>query len=120
MLLIRPWIRVNRHRIRAYHIAFFIFIVANIGGCITPIGDPPLFLGYLQGVPFWWVAKQCLPMWATGVGILLAMFYFVDRHNFLRAPKTVREMETVDDEQRLMIITPTPALRFAECCRRGC
>src|SRR5207253_6657276 len=44
MLLIRPWIGVNRHRIRAYHIVFFIFLVANIGGCLTPIGDPPLFL----------------------------------------------------------------------------
>ena len=58
MLLIRPWIRMNQHRIKAFHIIFFIFIVANIGGCLTPIGDPPLFLGYLQGVPFWWVMKN--------------------------------------------------------------
>jgi Na+/H+ antiporter NhaD/arsenite permease-like protein len=47
MLLIRPWIRMNQYRITAYHIVFFIFIVANVGGCLTPIGDPPLFLGYL-------------------------------------------------------------------------
>ena len=60
MLLIRPWIRMNRCRVTAYHIAFFIFIVANVGGCLTPIGDPPLFLGYLQGVPFWWVGKKLL------------------------------------------------------------
>jgi hypothetical protein len=91
MLLIRPWIRMNRCRVTAHHIAFFIFIVANVGGCLTPIGDPPLFLGYLQGVPFWWVAKNCWPMWATGVGILLAMFYVVDRINFARAPREVRE-----------------------------
>jgi hypothetical protein len=68
MLLIRPWIRMNQYRVTAHHIVFFIFIVANVGGCLTPIGDPPLFLGYLQGVPFWWVAKNCWPMWAVGVG----------------------------------------------------
>ncbi|MGH7989544.1 MAG: sodium:proton antiporter, partial [Limisphaerales bacterium] len=64
MLLIRPWIRLNQYRIKAHHIAFFIFIVANVGGCLTPIGDPPLFLGYLEGVPFWWPAQHCWPMWA--------------------------------------------------------
>jgi len=79
MLLIRPWMAMNRDRLAAYHIAFFIFLIANIGGCLTPIGDPPLFLGYLQGIPFWWVAQHCWPMWATGVGLLLAMFWVVDR-----------------------------------------
>ena len=91
MLLIRPWIRLNRSRISAHHIAFFIFIVANVGGCLTPIGDPPLFLGYLQGVPFWWVAKNCWPMWALAVGLLLAMFYVVDKIHFARAPRALRE-----------------------------
>ena len=84
MLLIRPWIRMNQYRITAYHIVFFIFIVADIGGCLTPIGNPPLFLGYLQGVPFWWVTKNCWPMWMVGVGILLAIFYVLDRINFQR------------------------------------
>ena len=69
MLLIRPWIRMNKYRITAYHIVFFIFIVSNVGGCLTPIGDPPLFLGYLKGIPFWWVAEHCLPMWAVGVAV---------------------------------------------------
>ncbi len=87
MLLIRPWIRLNQCRVTAHHIVFFIFIVANVGGCLTPIGDPPLFLGYLQGVPFWWVAKNCWPMWAAGIGLLLAMFYVVDKINFARAPR---------------------------------
>ena len=100
MLLIRPWIRMNRCRVAAYHIAFFIFIVANVGGCLTPIGDPPLFLGYLRGVPFWWVAKNCWPMWATGVGILLVMFYVVDRLNFTRAPRAVREPATAHEPWR--------------------
>ena len=87
MLLIRPWIRLNECRVTAHHIVFFIFIVANVGGCLTPIGDPPLFLGYLQGVPFWWVAKNCWPMWALAVGLLLAMFYAVEKINFARVPR---------------------------------
>lgn len=97
MLLIRPWIRMNQYRVGAHHIVFFIFIIANIGGSLTPVGDPPLFLGYLRGVPFWWVAKNCWPMWITGVGILLAIFYVLDRVNFQRAPRTVREKETASE-----------------------
>jgi len=91
MLLIRPWLRMNKYRVTAHHVVFFILIVSNVGGCLTPIGDPPLFLGYLKGVPFWWVAEHCWPMWALGLAILLAMFYAVDRRNYLRAPKPVRE-----------------------------
>jgi Na+/H+ antiporter NhaD/arsenite permease-like protein len=98
MLLIRPWIRMNQNRVAAHHIVFFIFIVANVGGCLTPIGDPPLFLGYLQGVPFWWVAKKCWPMWIVGVGLLLAIFYVVDKINFARAPREVREKEIAKDK----------------------
>lgn len=97
MLLIRPWIRMNQYRVTAHHIVFFIFLVANVGGCLTPIGDPPLFLGYLQGIPFWWVAEHCWPMWVTGVGILLAIFYVVDRLNFIRAARAVRQMETAHE-----------------------
>jgi Na+/H+ antiporter NhaD/arsenite permease-like protein len=100
MLLIRPWIRMNQYRVTAHHIVFFIFIVANVGGCLTPIGDPPLFLGYLQGVPFWWVAEHCWPMWAVGIGLLLAMFYVVDKINFARAPLAVREKETATETWR--------------------
>jgi len=91
MLLIRPWIRMNKYRITAYHIVFFIFIVSNMGGCLTPIGDPPLFLGYLKGIPFWWVLEHCWPMWLVGNGILLAIFYVIDRRNYQRAPRPVRE-----------------------------
>ena len=100
MLLIRPWIRMNQYRVTAHHVVFFIFIVANVGGCLTPIGDPPLFLGYLQGVPFWWVAEHCWPMWAVGIGFLLAMFYAVDKLNFLRAPRAVRDRETAEETWR--------------------
>jgi Na+/H+ antiporter NhaD/arsenite permease-like protein len=94
MLLIRPWIQMNKYRVTAHHIVFFIFIVSNVGGCLTPIGDPPLFLGYLQGIPFWWVAEHCWPMWVVGVGLLLAIFYIVDRLNFNRATHEIREKET--------------------------
>ncbi len=82
---------MNKYRITAHHIVFFIFIVSNVGGCLTPIGDPPLFLGYLKGIPFWWVAEHCWPMWAVGVGFLLALFYIIDPLNYRRAPKEVRE-----------------------------
>ncbi|HEY0547955.1 MAG TPA: sodium:proton antiporter [Verrucomicrobiae bacterium] len=91
MLLIRPWLRVNKYRVTAHHVVFFIFIVSNVGGCLTPIGDPPLFLGYLKGVPFSWVAEHCWPMWMVGVGFLLTAFYLVDRRNYLRAPKQIRD-----------------------------
>jgi Na+/H+ antiporter NhaD/arsenite permease-like protein len=91
MLLIRPWLRMNKYRITAHHVVFFIFVVSNVGGCLTPIGDPPLFLGYLKGVPFGWVLKECWPMWSVGVTFMLATFYFLDRRNYLRAPKEIRE-----------------------------
>src|SRR5213594_3706917 len=101
MLLIRPWIRMNKYRITAHHIVFFIFIVSNVGGCLTPVGDPPLFLGYLKGIPFWWVAEHCWPMWAVGVGFLLALFYIVDGLNYRRAPKAVRtELAAPPDQWR--------------------
>ncbi|HTL30904.1 MAG TPA: sodium:proton antiporter [Tepidisphaeraceae bacterium] len=78
MLLIRPYIRMNRNHIRPFHIVFFIFIVSNVGGALTPIGDPPLFLGYLHGVPFWWVFEHCRPMWLTAIAILLIVFFIID------------------------------------------
>lgn len=98
MLLIRPWLRMNKYRLTAHHVVFFIFIVANVGGCLTPIGDPPLFLGYLRGIPFWWVAEHCWPMWLVGVGLLLAIFYVLDRRNYLKAPRAVRERLTEPTE----------------------
>jgi Na+/H+ antiporter NhaD/arsenite permease-like protein len=99
MLLIRPWLRMNRYRVTGYHVAFFIFLVSNAGGCLTPIG-PPLFLGYLMGVPFWWVARHCLPVWAVGVGALLLMFLMTDRRNYMRAPRFVRTEQTGHEEWR--------------------
>jgi Na+/H+ antiporter NhaD/arsenite permease-like protein len=81
MLLIRPFIRLNKNRIKAYHIVFFIFIVSNIGGSLTPIGDPPLFLGFLKGVPFFWTLTHNIFPWILGVILLTAAFYFFDKKN---------------------------------------
>ena len=84
MLLIRPFLRINNRRIAPYHVVFFIFLVSNIGGMLTPIGDPPLFLGYLKGVPFFWLlrAPQVLLSWLLCVIVLLALFFAIDRANF--------------------------------------
>jgi len=97
MLLIRPWIRMNKYRITEFHIVFFIFVVSNVGGALTPIGDPPLFLGFLKGVPFWWPLQHCWKAWLIATLLLLLVFYVLDRRNFLRAPEQVREMETREE-----------------------
>jgi len=99
MLLIRPWLRMNKYRVSAHHVMFFIFIVSNVGGCLTPVGDPPLFLGYLMGVPFWWVASRGIQIWLVGVGVLLAFFFYVDYRNYLRAPRQVRFEQTGHSEE---------------------
>lgn len=82
MLLIRPFIRVNKGRIKPYHIIFFIFVVSNVGGSLTPIGDPPLFLGFLKGVPFFWTLTHNFVPWVFAVIILVAIFYFLDKRNY--------------------------------------
>ena len=100
MVLIRPWMRMNKYRLTAFHIVFFIFIVSNIGGSLTPIGDPPLFLGYLKGVPFFWVLEHLWMIWLPTIGVLLAVFFVMDSMNFRRAPKEVRDKETAHEEWR--------------------
>jgi Na+/H+ antiporter NhaD/arsenite permease-like protein len=91
MLLIRPWIRMNQHRFGAFHTVFFIFIVANVGGCLTPIANPPLFLGFIQGVPFWWVLEHCWPAWAIVNAGLLLIFYVFDKISFRNSPPPPHE-----------------------------
>jgi Na+/H+ antiporter NhaD/arsenite permease-like protein len=77
-LLIRPLLRANEQRFRTTHIVvFFIFVVANGGGLLTPLGDPPLFLGFLRGVPFAWTLRLA-PAWALENGVLLALFAIFD------------------------------------------
>ncbi len=99
MVFIRPWLRMNKYRLTAFHIVFFIFIVSNIGGGLTPIGDPPLFLGYLKGVPFFWVLENVWLIWMIAIGILLAIFFILDSSNFKKAPRKIREKETAKEEE---------------------
>jgi Na+/H+ antiporter NhaD/arsenite permease-like protein len=81
VLLIKPFMRMNRYRLKPYHVVFFIFIVSNLGGLLTPVGDPPLFMGYLKGVPFEWTMIHLLPKWIVGIAGILFVFFLVDRKN---------------------------------------
>jgi Na+/H+ antiporter NhaD/arsenite permease-like protein len=81
MLLIRPFIRLNKDRIKPYHIIFFIFMVSNVGGSLTPVGDPPLFLGFLKGVPFIWTVSHNIVPWAFATLCLATVFFIFDNKN---------------------------------------
>jgi Na+/H+ antiporter NhaD/arsenite permease-like protein len=86
MLLIRPLLQTNRERTHVRHtIVFFIFLVSNIGGMLTPLGDPPLFLGYLQGVPFTWTFRLA-PHWALQVAWLIVVYFVWDTRQYEREP----------------------------------
>jgi len=98
MVLIRPWIRMNKIRITSFHIVFFIFIVSNIGGAITPIGDPPLFLGYLRGVPFFWLCEHVIEEWLFTLMAVLSVFYVLDWRNFQRMPQRLQRSVARDAE----------------------
>ena len=83
MLLIRPLVRANDNRVHKAHVVvFFIFIVSNIGGSLTPLGDPPLFLGFLKGVDFFWTLRNILPDTLFCLAVLLGLFYVVDRYYY--------------------------------------
>lgn len=78
MLMVRPIIKMNSWRKRKRHIMiFFIFLISNIGGCLTPIGDPPLLMGFMRGVPFFW-SLRLLPILAFNAAVLLFVFYHLD------------------------------------------
>ncbi|MBS5300653.1 MAG: sodium:proton antiporter [Clostridiaceae bacterium] len=82
MLMVRPIIKMNAWRKRRSHImVFFIFLISNIGGCLTPIGDPPLLMGFMRGVPFFW-SLHLFPVLLFNVVILLTIFYFLDRRAY--------------------------------------
>ena len=88
MLLIRPLLQTNRERRRVKHtVIFFIFLVSNVGGMLTPLGDPPLFLGYLQGVPFAWTFRLW-PHWLFMVGVLLAVYFVWDTRQYVHESLT--------------------------------
>ena len=82
MLMVRPIIKMNSWRKRKSHImVFFIFLISNMGGCLTPIGDPPLLMGFMRGIPFFW-SLHLLPVLLFNLLILLSIFYFFDQRNY--------------------------------------
>jgi len=98
MVLIRPVLQTNRERTRVRHtIVFFIFLVSNIGGMLTPLGDPPLFLGYLLGVPFTWTFRL-FPHWAFQVAVLLGLYFVWDTLEYGREPVAARRRDLVEIE----------------------
>lgn len=98
MLLIRPMIRLNNYRKNVTHVVvFFIFIVANIGGILTPLGDPPLFLGYLKGVSFSWPIQYLLTPYLIIILPLLVIFYALDHHYFDKDPKIIIPESEIKD-----------------------
>ncbi len=78
MLMIRPYMRVNEGRLKPFHIIIFIFIVSNIGGGLTPIGDPPLFMGFLKGVPFFWVIGHVWHIWLVTILLIIGLLMWFD------------------------------------------
>ena len=98
MLLIRPLIRANKWRLNKVHIVvFFIFLVANIGGSLTPLGDPPLFLGFLYGVSFFWTTQYMFfPMLFVSI-ILLVLFYFLDSYFYNKESKIPQEKNNISN-----------------------
>jgi Na+/H+ antiporter NhaD/arsenite permease-like protein len=97
MLLIRPLIRANDNRQHKVHVfVFFIFIVSNAGGSLTPLGDPPLFLGFLKGVDFFWTVKHIFPETLFVVGTLLAIFYAMDSYFYHKREEVLKVDPTPD------------------------
>jgi Na+/H+ antiporter NhaD/arsenite permease-like protein len=100
MLLIRPLVRANdNRRHKAHVVVFFIFIVSNIGGSLTPLGDPPLFLGFLKGVEFFWTLRNILPETAFMLACLLVLFFALDSWFYRR--EGVLPVDPTPDTQRL-------------------
>ena len=100
MLMIRPFLRANRHRKnRTFMVVFFIFLVANIGGSLTPLGDPPLFLGFLHGVSFFWTF-HIAPHMALVIIVLLVVYFCLDQFHF-RKEKVVAPDDGVKEPLKL-------------------
>jgi Na+/H+ antiporter NhaD/arsenite permease-like protein len=96
MLLIRPVLRANSERRHNRHtIVFFIFAVSNMGGMLTPLGDPPLFLGFLRGVPFTWTF-QLWPQWLLGVALTLIAYAAMEVYQYRREPAEARRWDAAD------------------------
>ena len=102
MLLIRPLLRANDARRHKTHVVvFFIFLVSNIGGSLTPLGDPPLFLGFLKGVDFFWTTKAMFAPMLVSSLVLLALFFVIDSWYFRRADEQLKVDPTPDSPLRI-------------------
>lgn len=102
MLLIRPLLRANAHRkYKVHSVVFFIFLVANIGGSLTPLGDPPLFLGFLQGVSFFWTTKHMLIPMLFCVAILTVVYFFIDTYLFNKEGRPAPEGLDASNTEKL-------------------
>ncbi|WP_254791241.1 sodium:proton antiporter [Azotobacter beijerinckii] len=102
MLMIRPLLRANDNRRHRVHVVvFFIFLVANIGGGLTPLGDPPLFLGFLKGVGFFWTVEHMLLPVLLSTLALLTLFYFVDRYFYAREDELLPSDPSPDSPLKL-------------------
>jgi Na+/H+ antiporter NhaD/arsenite permease-like protein len=99
MLLIRPFLRINKYRIKGYHVVFFIFLVSNIGGALTPIGDPPLFLGFLKGVPFFWIITRVSSIWILTIGMILLVFYSIDVYHFQKESVKIKKAAAAEIDE---------------------
>jgi Na+/H+ antiporter NhaD/arsenite permease-like protein len=98
MVMIRPLLRANKWREKKAHsVIFFIFLVSNIGGSLTPIGDPPLFLGFLRGVPFFWTMRL-FPIMALNVVVLLIVYYIIDSRYYKKEIAAGRKPESDEKE----------------------
>ena len=99
MLLIRPLIRANRWRKKKVHIfVFFIFLVANIGGSLSPLGDPPLFLGFLKGVSFFWTTTNLLIPMLLAAFILIILFYIIDTYYYRKEVDSIPNQPEVKEK----------------------
>ncbi len=118
MLLVRPFMRMNAHRAsRTHQLVFFIFTVANCGGLLTPLGDPPLFLGFLKGVPFEWTF-QLVPQWAFVNALLLAVFFAWDsalaRREVAKPPAAGGERLGLSGAHNLLLLAGVAFLIWAK------
>ncbi|MBN2265869.1 MAG: sodium:proton antiporter [Candidatus Aminicenantes bacterium] len=108
MLLIRPMLMTNSERRNTKHVPiFFIFVVSNIGGLLTPLGDPPLFMGFIKGVPFFWTLRL-FPLWLVMVGGVLLMFYLYDSIQYRK--EECRDL--IRDRRRVVPLHMTGTINF--------
>lgn len=119
MLMIRPLLQLNRQRRqRAYIVVFFILLVGNIGGGLTPLGDPPLFLGFLKGVEFGWTIRHMLAPVCLNSFILLSIFYWLDRYHLYRHPPQAQQTDSrfqchIDGQCNLLLLLAVIAVILA-------